>query len=235
MSDYKYKGIPLSPGIVEEIIVLLFDKKRVSRDEIVTSVLEYHRKQGGAEPKSANFPASVKKALQNLARKENANNIKQGYWEISMANDNSEKDLNHEKLPAISTYSEVPQNYVPEKLPNELDVRYKFGEGNSSVYLYYFDSYKELAESKKQSSWACKIGMSDRHPETRILSQFGTSLPEKPTVDFIMYTDNAPLIESIIHSILKIRGSVRTEAPGKEWFNTNPEEVLSIISFLEDK
>ena len=57
-------------------------------------------------------------------------------------------------------------------------------------------------------------------------------MPEIPIVEFVINTDAASLLENMLHSILKVRGKHIENAPGTEWFNTNPEEVIEIIEFV---
>ena len=83
-----------------------------------------------------------------------------------------------------------------------------------------------------EDTWPCKIGKTDQDPLARILGQSSTALPEKPQVAFIIKTSNSYLLESMLHSILKMRGKQVEGLPGLEWFNTNPDEVLEIVSYI---
>ena len=67
-SLYPYAGIPLSPNGISALILELFAGKTVERQEIVDLVLRTHLERGGAQPRAADFPRSVKKALENLKR-----------------------------------------------------------------------------------------------------------------------------------------------------------------------
>ncbi|WP_203289279.1 GIY-YIG nuclease family protein [Metabacillus sp. cB07] len=210
------------PRIIEELILTLFNGKLIKRDEIVTKVLKFHLDQGGRTPDAVDFPRSVKKALTNLAKKELAKNVSHGFWEIG----GYQKEIDDVSL--------VEEMNVLEKeyLLQERKEYQEFGEGNSTIYLYYFESYRELANLKGELSWPCKIGLSERDPKLRVLSQAATALPEIPNIEFILKTDQPHLLELIIHSILKIRGKHIEHSPGKEWFNTNPSEILEIVKFI---
>ena len=225
IEEYKYKNIPIMPMIIEELILTLFNGKQVKRDEIVTKVLEFHLNQGGKPPEAIDFPRSVKKALENLSKKELVKNVSYGFWEI---------DGYQNEIDDVSLVEEM-NNLEDEELLQEMKEYQEFGEGNSSVYLYYFESYKELANLKGEKSWPCKIGMSERDPVLRVLSQAATALPETPIIEFILKTDQPNLLELIIHSILKIRGKHIEQSPGKEWFNTSPTEILEIVKFINDE
>lgn len=213
------------PAIIEELILTLFNGKLVKRDEIVTKVLKYHLEQGGKNPIAVDFPRSVKKALTNMAEKELVKNVSHGFWEIGGYQN---------EIDDVSLVEEI-NILEDEDLLQEMKEVQEFGEGNSSIYLYYFESYKELANLKGESSWPCKIGLSERDPKLRVLSQAATALPEIPNIEFILKTDQPHLLELIIHSILKIRGKHIEQSPGKEWFNTNPVEILEIVKFVNDE
>ncbi|WP_370873527.1 GIY-YIG nuclease family protein [Peribacillus cavernae] len=68
-----------------------------------------------------------------------------------------------------------------------------------------------------------------------MLSQVSTALPEMPTIEYIIKTSDASLLETMLHSILKIRGKKIENSPGSEWFDTNPEEVIELIEFVNKK
>ena len=42
----------------------------------------------------------------------------------------------------------------------------------------------------------------------------------------------AHLLERAIHADLELRGQKIADAPGNEWFDTNPAEITGIIRFL---
>ena len=57
----------------------------------------------------------------------------------------------------------------------------RIGSGNSSVYLYYYPTYKQFAELRGEDTWPCKIGCSEYpSPIHRIYEQTGTGMPEQP-------------------------------------------------------
>ena len=67
--------------------------------------------------------------------------------------------------------------------------------------------------------------------EKRVGTQ-GTGNPEKPAIALEFKTDHPRELESALHAILKFRGRHVTEAGGKEWFKTNPDEVKRIYHFF---
>ena len=83
MEKYQYSGLPITPSIIENLIILLLNGQTLKRDSIVNKILEYHIINGGLAPESQDFPRSVKKALSNLQERGNASNKSYGFWEIN--------------------------------------------------------------------------------------------------------------------------------------------------------
>ena len=103
--------------------------------------------------------------------------------------------------------------------------------GPESVYVYYYPAYKKLAKLQGKSSWPCKIGRTVGRVSERVIGQ-GTALPERPSLAIVWKTDRSEVGEQVLHNILQSYGQDIPEAPGKEWFNTTPEEILETIRFL---
>lgn len=114
-----------------------------------------------------------------------------------------------------------------------------FGEGKHWVYLYYFSQDKKEAESKGKSVWRCKIGRTDginkddrlifNAPEKRVGNQTrGTPVP--PIIALLFRTNLHGTLEDAIHAILTLRGNHLPGAQGKEWFLTNPSDVIKIVA-----
>lgn len=219
MVEYKYQKLPIMPSIIEDLIIQLFNGNIIKRDVIVNKVLQYHISHGGLPPEAQDFPRSVKKALEKMVEKGWAKNKAYSMWEI-LKDDSLQTDEEDIKDNTVEI-SEIPTHTL-------------YGEGTHAIYLYYFQSYRKSAERDGYTSWPCKIGRTDRDPKIRILSQSSTALPEKPYIEFIIRTDDSSLLETMIHSVLKIRGKQIKESPGTEWFDTSPDEVLQIIKNAND-
>lgn len=222
MEEYRYQGLPITPSIIEELIVQHFNGKSSKRDVIVNKVLEYHIANGGVAPEAQDFPRSVKKALSNLAERGHSENRAYGIWKIS-------KDY----FPVVQEYSDADSDVEAPLLI--IPSHRVFGVGDFAVYCYYFDSYRRLAIIEGKSIWPCKIGRTDRDPLIRVLSQASTALPEKPIIDFVIKTSDSSLLESAIHCILKLKNRHITDSPGSEWFYTSPNEVLEIIISVNEE
>ena len=111
-----------------------------------------------------------------------------------------------------------------------------FGSGKHWVYLYYFDADKKKAKSDSMSPyddeedhlfWPCKVGKTDKDPENRVKAQTsGVLVP--PHIGPLFRTDKHSALEKAIHGILTVRGRHLK----KEWFLTNPKEVINIYDFI---
>jgi len=221
---YRYQGQPLMPAGIQELILELFSGETVERQVIVESVRNAHISRGGAEPRTADFPRSVKKALANLKLAGIATNPSFGFWQIK-----SRDGVVIQLLP-ISNETDDPED---ESLDLEPDADVVLGTGTSAVYVYYYNTYREYALQSNLDRWACKVGRTDRCPLNRVLSQAATALPEYPHIAIILRTSKLSPWESVIHDILTIRGHAKNDAPGSEWFITSPSEILDIIRIIQ--
>ena len=116
---------------------------------------------------------------------------------------------------------------------NESDTPKTIGYGDGYVYLYYLPNDKRLAELEGESIFACKIGMTEDHPNRRIWSQIAGGLPDEPIIGLVIKTDFPSDLERYIHDVLKAVGRYKEDAPGTEWFFTTPDEVEGIFNALQ--
>ena len=213
--DYPYKALELTPAIFKELLIELFDGKQFDRSTAVDIVLKHHANNGGKLSKPS-YIQTFKKACAYL--KDNGLiNVGYGVWRLNYEKDDTEIVQTTSKKESIS--------YSVDK---------EIGSGEKSIYVYYYDSYKKLAESKGQNTWQCKVGRTDVDPISRIIGQAGTCYPELPHVALVIYCDDSALLERTLHSILKMRNKWLTDSPGKEWFMTSPKEIEDIYSTLID-
>jgi hypothetical protein len=227
--DYQFKGLPLTPSVCESLILEIFNGKTETRKTIVDTLMAEHKRRGGMDATASDIARVVKKALENLRKVEKAENPVQRYWKISNVSSTEPVPSLEEKKVKIDKDLPEPMSVKAEKDKPKI----RLGEGNESVYLYYFPSFREKAENATEKRWSCKIGRSERDPVQRILSQGTTALPEKPVIAVDYRTGNSQSLEKAIHNILTYREQKIETSPGNEWFNTNIEEFLEIISFIE--
>lgn len=87
---------------------------------------------------------------------------------------------------------------------------------------------------KPEGNYPIKVGMTLNDVERRVTSQCRSSAAfEQPVVVARWSVNNMGAAERAIHNVLKYRGRWRKDAPGKEWFDTHPNELGRIIEFLD--
>ncbi len=207
MNDlYKYAGKTLTPNIARELVQELFAGKAVQKQEIMDVVVETHLGRGGL-PTIAQRNHPVTLGLWHMKREGQADSSSGDNWVIPTSSQDDEGvDVEQDDL--------NPENII--------------GFGKQEIYLYYYPTYRRLAEFQGEAVWACKIGKTSIDAIHRIRSQTRTALPEYPEVGLIIKTDQLNLMEKTIQNILKLRGKQMDDAPGKEWFITSPNEVKKV-------
>ena len=199
---YPHKGKPLTQSIAREIISEV-STTGSSITVIAEHVRKTHEENGGLSAEK-DLENIVESALRHLSWSGKANRISSNIWMI----------------PRYS-YQQI------------------FGSGKHWVYLYYFSADKKKAKSDSSSPyddedvlfWRCKIGKADKDPEDRVKTQT-RGVPVPPRIRLLFRTDEHAALEDAIHKILTVRGRHLKELQGKEWFLTNPKEVIEIYDFI---
>lgn len=212
METYSYEGVELTANVFRELLIELFDGKQFQRKGAIAAVVEHHKKNGGVIGKT-DYTAVFKKASK-LLENEGLKNVAYGTWR-----------LNFKKR---GTDFPPP----PEKLVAKLSADKTIGTGKNAVYVYYYETYKRLAENEGRNVWECKIGRTDTDPLQRVFSQAGTSFPETPQLALVINCDDSGQLEVALHKVLAYQGKQHESAPGKEWFITSPDEVERLYSEL---
>lgn len=118
----------------------------------------------------------------------------------------------------------------------------EFGEGSGSVYLYYFPCQKKHVQQVGAPVWECKIGYTEEEDVHAYIERqakksrklFDIPDTEYPEMPVLFKTDTPKELETQIHKILKLfRRKVKIKKQ-REWFFTNPDEVIQIYLFLDD-
>ena len=216
VDKYKHYNIVLSPAIFEELLIKFYDGKQFRRQGAINNLVTYHNNKGGLPPNMEH--AALFKAATKRLKDKGIENKGYGVWR-----------LNYKVQETTIDNEEINKKLV------KIDGDKEIGEGESAVYVYYYDIYKHYAEVRGKTSWECKIGRSDIEPIERILSQAKTSYPELPHIALIIRCSQSQQLEKAIHCILKARGQWIEEAPGAEWFNTNPQEIEDIYGYIYAK
>lgn len=216
-SNYRYENIPLFPNIFGEIARELYSGKMVKRDELAEAVRDHHISQGGKEP-NASLLDVAKKALNALQRNQLASKTgAYGLWWI-----HGDTVLSVDSADAVESLTSI------ETVPPAREV---VGAGNEIVYAFTYPLYEQHASEAKRDRYQVKIGRSQSTSLTRVTDQTGTALPEYPMVLIVIRCDDSALLERAIHSTLELRGLAIDDAPGNEWFSTNPDEIQEIWHF----
>ncbi|MFJ7831858.1 GIY-YIG nuclease family protein [Peribacillus sp. NPDC046944] len=226
--EYQYKNLPLTPKVCKHLILELFIGRLEMRQTIQNEVTKTHLDRGGKDTIAGDKSRIIKKALEILKKEGLADNPSYGYWVIS---DSSFK-VSEETDVTVPIRDNIKNHHTEssEETKDDYEADIVLGEGTSAVYLYYLPSYQL---NRQKDTWACKIGKTDRDPLQRILSQASTALPEKPKIAVIIKTNNSLVLEQAVHNILTYRNKKIGTALGKEWFDTNPDEFLKIVQFIE--
>ena len=213
MDEYKYKGLELTPNVFTELLILYFDGKQFKRNNAIDTIVQCHKEKGGILEKKE-YVSVFKKACRKLSAR-GLSNIGYGIWRLNYQV--NEVEIIQEES------SEEMKTYKADLI---------LGEGEKSVYVYYYDTYRNYAENKGLSVWECKIGRTDKDPLQRVFGQAGTCYPELPHIALILKCDDSSQLEAAIHNILKCRKKWIESAPGTEWFITSPQEVQELYSMI---
>lgn len=221
--NYKYKGLPLTAAVVEFIVLSQLAGRQIKRNQVVDFVETFHADNGGFPCQAADLSRTVKKALDNLRAHGGAENPSTGWWRISSApGDDESIQPSDEGAPLGENVNEETQ---------ALQSLLSLGEGDESIYIYYYPAYKAAALSCGKDKWLCKIGRTDSSASLRIAGQ-STGMPERPEIGLVYRTNDSRSLESVLHGILTLRSQWSESSPGVEWFVTSIEDVLSIIQFV---
>ncbi|MFE4082273.1 GIY-YIG nuclease family protein [Paenarthrobacter sp. YIM B13468] len=219
---YKHAGVPLTPTVIAYLAPALMAKPTFKRSQLAAVVKDFHVSQGGL-PSGTDLITQVKKALTMLKKAGKLESASPGHY----------RWLGVTQLPGIA--GEIAPDEPSHGEDLSFDDVIVEGEGQGSVYVYYFPAYKELAELRGNINWPCKVGMTAAgNARIRIADQQGTAMPEKPVLAYLRRTDTPRKLETNIQSILFFRNQQLGDAPGEEWFWTNPEEIRSIANWVHE-
>jgi hypothetical protein len=221
--SYRYKGVPLTAAVVEHIAKSQLAGQQLKRSQIVDYVEKYHAQHGGFPGQAADLSRTVKKALDNLKANKGAENPSTGWWRISRDVDGEQSG---ESKDDVAHAGEIDEEETQAFQPLLL-----LGEGDETIYLYYYPAYKAAALSISQDKWLCKIGRTDSSARLRISCQ-STGMPERPEIGLVYRTNDSRTLESVLHGVLTLRNQWSESSPGVEWFITSVEDVLSIIDVV---
>lgn len=222
----EYLDLCITPKIVEALILELFAGEVVRLSEIAPIVRQEFIDRGGNDPGECiphnRFYSSMKKGLRYLKNGEYAELVPHNRWRIKANRITTD----------IPVQNGSQQPIVESNENTSMTETLTIGSGIGAVYVYYYPTYKEMANIKSESAWRCKIGYSEKSTEIRIKGQSATTVPEKEEIGLVIRTDYPNLLEHAIQFVLKCRGRWEKESPGKEWFLTSPTEVAGIYTII---
>ncbi|MEI6872625.1 MAG: GIY-YIG nuclease family protein [Verrucomicrobiota bacterium] len=242
----KQVSVPFTPQTIEDILISLLSGRTVKRIDLVDPVIAEHLQRGGVIP-STNVLATIKKGLSNLQRKGLAHAVA-GHWTAAgrINNQVSETpihqtmvtDSQETKTPSSTNVprTEVPATFKSEArdLQKESLDRKVIGTGNEKVYVYYFENDRRAALADGKSTWDVKVGKTSGDVDARVRGQgASTARARPPNITLEIRTENADLLESALHTILKFCGLHIRKDGGSEWFDANPSFVESIYLHLK--
>ena len=215
---YPYKGQQLSKKVMKVLIVELFAGQEEARDVIYKTVYDHHMKRGGKQPDADHPEKNCGRALGELQKEDRAENLQKGEWRI------------FDKPPP------PPEPAKPKKVATKVkpeEVLYEEPGMNQSCYAFYYPAYRELAELKGEEVWPIKIGKTETGESAaqRVDAQSGTNVCEQPVLVFDIRCSSARKTEDFLHEHLNNKGQWKEDAPGQEWFNTNPEQIRAALEF----
>ncbi|GAA4937955.1 GIY-YIG nuclease family protein [Actinomycetospora succinea] len=180
---------------------------------------------------TSNLTASVKKALSDLTKQEVVRpSGAHGVWVLA-ENGAGERD-DEESVGALQQdTSESAFGELEEVAAPRTSIERDIGNGPHLVYTFYLDVYRAAAESRGESRWPIKIGMTTGQLDKR-METHRTALPESPRVPLVIRHENAAVLERVLHGILLLRGHALDSVATSEWFLTNPDELEGIYRFV---
>lgn len=209
---YKYKNIKLTPSVMGNILINIFDGEQFERQDAIDEIVNFHIENGGVSHLDS-YVASFKSMTKKSPFKDYITNVGYGTYRIKYKHTDDEIKISSKKKDVFKVVADE-----------------EFGEGNEAVYVYYYDAYKELANLKGKQSWECKIGRTKRNAIDRVFSQSGTAYPERPHIAIIIKCKSGHDLEAALHNILKLRDKWISDACGTEWFITSPDEIKEIYN-----
>lgn len=111
---------------------------------------------------------------------------------------------------------------------SEVDIH---GGGAEWIYAYTFPHHEQLAVANNDTRYPMKVGMSTQgNVVDRIDQQIsGTSTTSRAVLRVVFRINDAMDFERYLHKKLKDIGRHKSDAIGKEWFNTNQRELEQLF------
>lgn len=213
--------IPASPAIVKRIIPEILESDgALKRSAIIGRLRQLLPGRGFSY--NANSVAATKKALSQLVDEGKISSRRNGWYEPARSSTvGAIQDAGPHEDVSLSNQGSAMEPNTPR-----LKIMRETGKGPECVYVYYFDIYLEQAQSKGNSTWACKVGWTVGDPDERIIGQGAlTCFPNCPVIGLVIRTHDGKSLENLLHSALSYAGCRINGNAGREWFLTSPERI----------
>lgn len=231
VDDYPFKDVAFNVEAVRFLVSNIKSYKKFKMKDLYNHIRSTHINLGGLTEDVDNF---LDNSFRPIVRKMYLNEGKIDYNDITklytLIGDNIIKpsdDTNiHSDVDQIDENNDIPS----DKLFHFTDDTKEFGIGDSSVYVYSYPAYIELAKFRSQERFPCKIGKAD-NIISRIKNQ-SQMMPEYAEILIVFKTDTPLKLETVVQYILELRGYHITDAVGTEFYNSNPQEIIDIYEFI---
>ena len=237
-------NLPFTPRTIEDLIIQQITGRSVKRGDLFGAVMAAHLQRGGANP-TTNALMALKKSLSNLEKRGLAKST-EGYWTAIEELQVIEPPFPAPKAPSESATAPETEVNISRTIDfrgsvsepqsrseKESGSRKLLGEGHQKVYVYYYENDKKAAISEGKTTWDVKVGKTSGDVDARVKGQgAATARSRSPIIALEIRTQNADLLESALHSILKFCGLHIRKDGGSEWFEANPFLVESIYHHL---
>lgn len=223
---YEYRDIPLTRAVTVSLLLDLYTGETFSRKDAIDLISTTHIERGGLPGTQDHYTKQIKSGLRQLKDQGKADNPTRNYWRIYEEDD---VNIDDEIIDDLED-DEIEDDEID--ISPEKEVEKTIGYGSMCVYVYYYHSDKELAELKEEEYYPCKMGYTTNSATDRIDEQLGTANPEYPVIALEIKTDDPKKLETVMQYSLELRGRHKKDAPGKEWYMTNPVEIESIYEYV---
>lgn len=191
-SNYEYKDKHFSSGVAEYYFDFQHGKE-LGLNKAGRQILQFHLEKGGLSPKEN----------EKLGEEELLNRI------IETA------------MKRLKRKGRARQVVHPNKWYISKEGTLIFGNGNECVYCFYNPRDRTEAETLGKKQWACNIGKTKRHFETRVSEQT-RDWTQDPEIGLVLYTSDSQNLEGKIRKLLKTldRHLPDFRAKGNDWYST---------------
>ena len=209
----------LSEGMIRAWVLEVMQRDtRYSHSELLKLITQAHHESGGRESDDSSSGLRLMSVLDDLVEERYLILVEGGHY-----SDYSE--WRWERIADPSSILPLKEAQTAFEATAEVTV----GHGQQSVYGWYLPAYRTLAAIKGHARWPMKVGRTRLSSMARMRDHIGTA-PEKPKLGFLLKADRAKVGEALLHIVLDERKQNISEALGKEWYMTNPEELKQIVT-----